>query len=128
MAKYASAMKDFLNITKALADENRLRVLLALAPGELCVCQLTELLGLAMSTVSKHLSVLYQAGLLDVRKEGRWMYYSLPGKGAPAAAREAVAWVQRSLAGSERSAGDARRLKKVLAMDLAHLCKRHCGK
>ena len=127
LAKYKS-MQSFLNITKALADESRLRMLLALQPGELCVCQLTELLGLAMSTVSKHLSVLYQAGLVTVRKDGRWMYYSLPGQRAPVAARQAVAWVRRLLAGSERSGEDARRLKKVLAMDLAQLCKRHCAK
>ena len=60
-------MKDFLNITKALADENRLRMLLALQQGELCVCQITELMGLAMSTVSKHLSILYQAGRVNAR-------------------------------------------------------------
>jgi ArsR family transcriptional regulator, arsenate/arsenite/antimonite-responsive transcriptional repressor len=115
-------------MTKALADENRLRLVLALRAGELCVCQLTELLGLAMSTVSKHLSILYQAGLLNARKEGRWMYYSLPGKAAPTAAREAVAWVTRSLAVSPRVAEDARRLKKVLAMDINDLCKRQCAK
>lgn len=93
----------------------------------MCVCQLTELMGLAMSTVSKHLSVLYQAGLVNARKEGRWMYYSLPGKGAPMAAREAVAWVRRSLAGNGRVAADARRLKQVLAMDVSVLCRRMCG-
>ena len=120
-------MKDFLNITKALADENRLRMLLALEHRELCVCQITELMGLAMSTVSKHLSILYQAGLVNARKEGRWMYYSLPRKGAPTAAREAVAWVRRSLDGQERLAADARRLKKVLAMDVSELCKRVCA-
>ena len=120
-------MKEFLNITKALADENRLRILMALQEGEICVCQITELMGLAMSTVSKHLSVLYQAGLVNARKEGRWMYYSLPGKGTPTAAREAVAWVRRSLDGQERIAEDGKRLKKVLAMDLSELCKRQCG-
>jgi ArsR family transcriptional regulator, arsenate/arsenite/antimonite-responsive transcriptional repressor len=120
-------MKDFLNITKALADENRLRMLMALEGGEVCVCQITELMGLAMSTVSKHLSVLYQAGLVKARKEGRWMYYSLPGKGAPTAAREAVAWVRRSLAGQARVTEDAKRLKQVLAMDVSALCKRMCG-
>jgi DNA-binding transcriptional ArsR family regulator len=119
-------MKDFLNITKALADENRLRMVMALQGGELCVCQLTELVGLAMSTVSKHLSILYQAGLVNARKEGRWMYYSLPGKGAPTAAREGVAWVRRSLAAKERVAEDAKRLNGVLAMDLSKLCKRQC--
>src|SRR5262245_27095035 len=97
-------MKDFLNITKALADENRVRLLMALSDGEQCVCLLAELIGLAMSTVSKHLSILRQAGLVRGRKEGRWMYYSLPGKETYAAAREAVAWVQRSLKGNGRIA------------------------
>ena len=119
-------MKDFLNITKALADENRLRMLMALQGGELCVCQIAELTGLALSTVSKHLSMLYQAGLLNARKEGRWMYYSLPGKGAPTAAREAVAWVRRSLEENERIAEDAKQLKKVMEMDLSEICKRQC--
>ena len=119
-------MKDVLNITKALADENRLRILMALQEGEICVCQITELVGLAMSTVSKHLSVLYQAGLVNARKEGRWMYYSLPGKGAPTAAREAVAWVRRSLEDNQRITEDATRLKKVLAMDVGEVCKRQC--
>ena len=120
-------MREFMNITKALADENRLRMLMALREGELCVCQITELMGLALSTVSKHLSILYQAGLVKTRKDGRWMYYSLPSKGAPPAAREAATWVRRSLANSERIAEDAQRLKQVLAMDLAELCKRQCG-
>ena len=119
-------MKDISNITKALADENRLRMLMALEGGEQCVCRITELMGLATSTVSKHLSILYQAGLVNARKEGRWMYYSLPGNGTPTAAREAVAWVRRSLNGNERIAEDAKQLKKVLAMDLSELCKRQC--
>jgi hypothetical protein len=46
----------------------------------------------------------------------------------PTAAREAVAWVRRSLAGKERIAEDAKRLNKVLAMDVTELCKRQCGK
>jgi DNA-binding transcriptional ArsR family regulator len=120
-------MKDFLNITKALADENRLRILMALQDGEQCVCRITGLMGLAMSTVSKHLSILYQAGLVNARKEGRWMYYSLPGKETPTAAREAVAWVRRSLDGNERIAEDVKRMKKVLKMDVSELCKGQCG-
>ena len=120
-------MKEFLNITKALADESRVRILMALQGGELCVCQITELLGLAISTVSKHLSVLYQAGLVNARKEGRWMYYSLPAKGTPTVAREAVAWVRRSLDAQERVADDRKRLKRVLAMDVSVLCKRMCA-
>jgi DNA-binding transcriptional ArsR family regulator len=47
------------------------RILLALRGGEMCVCQITELFGLAVSTTSKHLSILYQARLVDSRKDGR---------------------------------------------------------
>ena len=120
-------MKEFLNMTKALADENRLRMLMALRNREMCVCQIAGWTGLALSTVSKHLSVLYQAGLVSARKDGRWMFYSLPAKGAPTPMQEAVSWVKRSLADNARIAEDAARLKKVLAMDINELCKRQCG-
>ena len=70
-------MKESLRVFGALSDENRVRMLLALRHGELCVCQLIELMGLSPSTVSKHLSILRDAGLLDSRKEGRWVYYRM---------------------------------------------------
>jgi ArsR family transcriptional regulator len=49
-----------------------------LCDGELCVCQLIKMLGLAPSTVSKHMSILRQARLVQARKEGKWMYYRFP--------------------------------------------------
>ena len=119
-------LREFMAVAKALADENRVRMLLALQGGELCVCQITELLGLAVSTTSKHLSILYRAGLLDARKEGRWIYYSLPGKDAPAAAREAIRWASKTLAADPRIAEDGKRLKRVLALDPVALCRRLC--
>jgi DNA-binding transcriptional ArsR family regulator len=119
-------LREFMAVAKALGDENRIRMLLALQDGELCVCQITEMFGLAASTTSKHLSILYQAGLLDSRKEGRWMYYSLPGKAASAAAREAIRWAAKALAEDPRIAEDTARLRKVLAMDPVELCKRQC--
>ena len=85
-------MRQFMAMTKALADEKRVRVLLALQGGELCVCQITELFGLAASTISKHLSILYQAGLVNSRKDGRWIYYSLAAKGASAPPAKRSAW------------------------------------
>ena len=119
-------MREFMAVARALGDENRVRMLRALQGGELCVCQITELFGLAASTTSKHLSILYQAGLLDSRKQGRWMYYSLPGKTAPTAAREAIRWTAKALAQDPKIAEDATRLKKVLALDPVELCKRQC--
>ncbi len=68
---------DFIAITKALSDAHRVRALLALRKGELCVCQIIDLFGLAPSTVSKHMSILKQAGLVNSRKDSRWVYYRL---------------------------------------------------
>jgi DNA-binding transcriptional ArsR family regulator len=92
----------------------------------LCVCQITELLGLAPSTVSKHLFLLKHAGLVESRKDGRWIYYALPGADAPVAVREAIDWVQKSLGTGDRAVADAHRLKQVLKLDPAELCKKQC--
>ena len=119
-------MKEFLHLTKALADENRVRLLLALRGGELCACQLTELLQLAPSTVSKHLFLLKHAGLLESRKEGRWIYFKLAGIGAPVTVREAIDWVKKSLGRSPAARADGRRLKQILQQDPSALCKRIC--
>jgi DNA-binding transcriptional ArsR family regulator len=119
-------MRDFMAVAKALADEHRVRMVLALQAGELCVCQITGLFQLAASTVSKHLAVLYQARLVECRKEGRWMYYSLPGKEASKGVREALLWVQRALAGEPCVQDDLERLKRILKLDPSELCKKQC--
>lgn len=62
---------------RALGHPARLRTLAMLRSGELCVCQITEVLKLAPSTVSAHLKELKQAGLVSERKEGRWVYFGL---------------------------------------------------
>ena len=117
-------MFEFLNITKALAEENRIRILLALGGPELCVCQIIELLELAPSTVSKHMSILRQARLVDGRKDGRWMYYRLADQRAPAEVKEAIAWVKKSLSRNDRIREDVKRLKKILKIDRELLCGR----
>lgn len=117
-------MHDFMAITKALSDPNRVRILLALRRGELCVCQITELFGFAPSTVSKHLSILHHAHLILSRKSERWVYYWLPDKSAPVAVREALDWVHKSLAKTGEAAADAKKLKRILKTDLAVICRR----
>lgn len=111
-------------ITKALSDPNRVRILLALRKGELCVCQITELFGFAPSTISKHLSILQHAGLIRSRKSERWVYYRLPDKAAPVAVCEALDWVHKSLAKTSEVAADAKKLKVILKTDLAVICRR----
>ena len=119
-------MREFMNISKALADGNRVRLLLVLRGRELCACQITELFGLAPSTMSKHLSILYQAQLVNVRKQGRWVHYSLPGKEAPPSIRAALDWVSLSLADDAQAAADAKRLKQILKVNPTELCRKQC--
>ncbi len=111
-------------ITKALSDSGRVRILLALRRGELCVCQITELFGFAPSTVSKHLSILRHAGLIQSRKAERWVYYRLPDQTAPVAVREALDWVHKSLARTDEAAADTKKLKRILKMELTEICRR----
>lgn len=70
-------MENAAALFKALAEPIRLRILVLLKDGELCVCDLTETLALPQSTVSRHLAVLRAAGWIRGRKGGSWTYYSL---------------------------------------------------
>jgi ArsR family transcriptional regulator len=62
---------------QALADEKRLRVLELVGGGELCVCELAEALDVSQPLLSFHLRTLREAGLVNARKKGRWVHYSL---------------------------------------------------
>jgi len=71
------SMKRFVRVMKALSDPSRVKIIKILGVKELCVCELRQLLGLAQPTVSKHLKILEEAGLVDFRKEGSWIIYRL---------------------------------------------------
>ena len=117
-------MKDALRIFGALSDGNRLRILYALRHGELCVCQLIDLLGLSPSTVSKHLSILRDAGLLDSRKEGRWVHYRMADRTVfPIIGKRAPRFFQ-SLEKSPTVASDDKRLARIQRMDMEDLCRK----
>jgi ArsR family transcriptional regulator len=62
---------------KAFADSTRVRILALIRSGELCVCELSDALQLTQSTLSTHLQVIREAALVETRKEGRWIYYSI---------------------------------------------------
>jgi len=70
-------MKEVVRFFKAFSDETRLRILRLLLKGELCICELMEVLQLPQSTVSRHMAYLKNAGLVEDRREGVWVYYSL---------------------------------------------------
>jgi ArsR family transcriptional regulator len=70
-------MKEFTRVMKALSDPNRVKILKMLQHKSMCVCELREALGIAQPTVSKHLRVLEDAGLVNSAKEGLWVNYHL---------------------------------------------------
>jgi ArsR family transcriptional regulator len=70
-------MRELASFYSALADENRLRLLHLLKNGELCVCHLQDVLQTNQPKISRHLAYLRKAGLVEARREGKWMYYRL---------------------------------------------------
>jgi ArsR family transcriptional regulator, arsenate/arsenite/antimonite-responsive transcriptional repressor len=84
---YEAAMKSFVKVMKALSDPNRVKIIKLLQQKLMCVCELQAALNLAQPTVSKHLKILEEAGLVDYKKEGLWVNYFLAdGRGSPYAA------------------------------------------
>ena len=114
-------MRDFLSVTKALGDGSRVRALVAVKDGELCLCQIIEVLGLSPATVSKHMNILHQAGLVHRRKDGRWHFYRLAGEGDSPLARRALDWALNELEGDPTIREDSRRIRRVRRQDLEQL-------
>ena len=117
-------MREVMDVLKALADENRARLLFALQGGELCVCQLIALLGLAPSTVSKHLTILRAARLVESRKAGRWMYYRLSREFKAPSAGKLLVLLFKDMAKTRRMVEDRKKLKRICGEDMEKLCRR----
>lgn len=119
-------MDTALHIFKALSDRNRLRIFAALMKyDELCACQIVELLQVTGATASRHLSQLVHAGLIQSRKEGRWIHYSL--KNSKFNSEIAGRWLTEKLAQSESVERDMADLKRITACDREDLCRKQRG-
>jgi DNA-binding transcriptional ArsR family regulator len=129
MTKYTDdPLRDATRLFAALSDETRLRLFLALRGGELCVCQLTALLDLAPSTVSKHLSLLRDAGLVEARKASRWVYYRMAKRADFPMVGQRAPGIVQSLDTASRIRKDAQTLKKICREDMEALCRRLAGR
>jgi len=106
------------NIFRALDDPNRLRILKMLEARELCVCEVREVLNLSASTVSKHLTVLRDAGLILDRKDGKWVNFRL-NRGAEGLVRSLLGVLKSGLADEKQIAQDREKVKHV---DRNQLC------
>ena len=107
---------------KAAGDPTRTRILKLLEAGPLCVCQVQAVLGLAPSTVSKHLTLLRVAGLVSDRRDGRWIHYALAAEERNPYARAVLALLRGPLDREPRIAEDRRRLRGVKAVPVEALC------
>ena len=117
-------MNMTLKATKALADQNRLRItMMLLDHGELCACQITELLQLSGATVSRHLSLLVEANILSSRKDGRWVYFQI----ARDADKQLLDWLTFSLGESAEIQADRKALTLIMLSNPVDLCRKQRG-
>jgi ArsR family transcriptional regulator, arsenate/arsenite/antimonite-responsive transcriptional repressor len=111
-------MKKLLKIFKALSDKNRLRILLILNRKPLCVCELQAILGIAVSTVSKHLSLLRDAGFIVDEKEGKWVNYMVNPSDDDMHTSQLISLVAHWLADDEQIKTDLEKVKTVSRIEL----------
>jgi len=115
-------MRDFETALKAVGDPTRTRILKLLEQGELCVCQVQAVLGLAPSTVSKHLAILKAAGLVDDCRDGKWIRYGLVSESRNPHGEGVLALLRGPLDREPRIVADRKRLRQVARVPLTELC------
>ena len=113
-------MKETVKIFKALSDPNRIRIVKLLEIQPLCVCEITSILGLATSTVSKHLSILKESGFIFEQKEGKWVNYHLNRATRQSTIRELLSLISKTDLDDSTIRTDQ---EKVRSVNRATLCK-----
>ena len=111
---------------KALSDRNRLRIVSALLKhDELCACQLTELVHVTGATASRHMGVLISSGLVDSRKDGRWVYYRIRREQTDFGVL--IGWIESQLSHDPDIAHDAKKLDDITSCEPEDLCRKQRG-
>lgn len=116
MRKYK--LRTVTRILSAVSEPNRLRILATLSRRKMAVCEIREILGLSFSTVSKHLSILAAAGLIEFEKEGKWVHYRLTDSVQPEI-RDLIDRIMVLLAGEPQIRKD---LEKARSVDKLVIC------
>jgi ArsR family transcriptional regulator len=110
-----SAPFDVERFFQALGDKTRLRLLNLMGDQEICVCYFVEILGQGQPKISRHLAYLRSAGIVEARREGKWMHYRIvmpPHIGAAQILRQTLAWLKE---------------EKAMQADRARLSKACCS-
>jgi ArsR family transcriptional regulator len=112
--RYIDLVLEIVAIARALGDPTRVRIIAALRKGELCVCELVDALDISQSSLSSHLQICRQTGVVTTRKESRWIYYSLSTRDGPLLER--IFSELQTVGSDQQLREDARRLKTRLQM------------
>ena len=112
-------MRNQIKVFKALSDPNRVRIMKMVLERELCLCEVREVLDLSSSTVSKHLSILRDAGLLLDSKDGKWVNFRVNDRSEDEVVRSALTLVRRSF---DDEAVIREDLKQVRRVDRVKIC------
>lgn len=115
-------MRDLELALKAAADPTRTRILKLFECGGLCVCQVQAVMGLAPSTISKHLATLKVAGLVEDERDGKWIEYRLTADSRNPHAGPVLQMLRAQLARDPQVLADRRRLREVKAIPMESLC------
>jgi ArsR family transcriptional regulator len=110
---------DAVTIFKALSDQNRLRIMKMLEHRELCVCEIRSVLELSNSTVSEHLGLLRDAGLILDRKDGKWVNYRLNDQCCVNLIKAVLDLLEEHVCNEHTLKGDLMKIKRV---DRSKLC------
>ena len=111
-------MKDFIKVMKALSDPNRIKIIKMLQRRRLCVCEMQEALQIAQPTVSKHLKLLEDSGIVTSHKDGLWVNYVLTDGSASPYAASVLGNLKHWLDQDDQIAGLIRRLPSIRREDI----------
>jgi len=114
-------LKEMEKIIKALADKNRLRIIYLLnGKRDICVCEITDIIGLSQPTISSHLRLLENAGLVESNKDGLWVNYNINSQ-ADLFSRRSIERICNDLKKDKQAISD---LKKLKAIDRDKICRK----
>jgi ArsR family transcriptional regulator, arsenate/arsenite/antimonite-responsive transcriptional repressor len=114
-------MKEMVKVFKAVADPNRIRILKMLQQKKMCVCELSVVLGITQPSVSRHMGLLRNAGLVTDERDGQWILYELCAEKMNQYAPAVMGHIKRWINENPRIQDDAAMLKHL---DRAKLCKK----
>lgn len=119
-------MEKLTALFKALSDRNRIRIVSALLKyDELCACQLTELIQVTSATASRHMGVLIASGLVESRKDGRWVYYKICQEHTELSVL--ISWLKSRFEGEPYLALDEITMDEILSCEPEDLCRKQRG-